>query len=63
MRDPEHHHLDEIEYALKFTDTDEFVRDTHTNKIIIFNDPEDVITFKKTQTKPVKIVERKKYVY
>lgn len=62
-RDPEHHHLDEMEYAIKFTDTGEFVRDTHTNKVIIFSEPKDVLEFKSKLTRPVKIVERKKYVY
>ena len=61
-RDPEHHHLDIIEYAIQFTDgpNPEFFRDTY-GRVAIFDSSEKVIQIKREQSRPCKIVERKKY--
>ena len=59
-RDPEHHHLDEVEYAIMFLDTTGFFRD-NSGRVAIFDNPEKVMQIKSEQTRPCKIVERKKY--
>jgi hypothetical protein len=59
-RDTEHCHLDEIEYAIMFLDTTGFLRDK-SGRVAIFDCGQKAIQMKREQTRPCKIVERKKY--